>query len=273
MPETSFSTSTGKKRAAETVTYGDVSTTINLEITKGDCKVSIDAATHSTTTGYVTLTYTLEDDRTGMASIQPQYATTRAGSFTDMTKGTGGNNQTGLATDGDGIQYTFIWDTVTDLGGDYEGSVVMKIIAYDRDNFIGDTMESNSMELHVDNAPAAPTITTPADGLFSKDETPQVIGTIPDPMAGYTNLHIKLQFSTDENFNDDNVTTFESRLDQNGWQYDSSGSGDWTDIPVGGIPVSSDHTLVDNSWRFTVQTEDKLNQGLYYIRAYAGGTG
>jgi hypothetical protein len=263
--ETATSTPTSKTKAAESCTYGSASSTIELDVTQGDCKVELQTAPGGS--GDITLTYTLEDDRTGTASIRPYYSTGGiSGTYVEMTKGTGGNAKTNLTTAATPTTFTFVWDTVTDLGIDFKGLAHIKVKAYDRDDWIGDTMESSVLGVNVDNAPAAPTITTPADGLFSKDETPPIVGTIPN------HLHIKIEIATDSTF-DTIEQTFESRLDQDGWQYDSDGAGAWLEIPSTGIPIVSDPTLIGNSWRFTVQTEDKLTIGLKYIRAFCGGLG
>ena len=274
MTETGFSPTTGKAKTPLSVNYSEASSSVIYEVTSGDCKVSLTIVTG--TYGDITLTYTLEDDRggvgLGIASIKPQYASTQGGSFSDMTKGTGGNNKTNLATSATPTTYTFVWNTVADLGIDFKGRRYIKIIAYDRDDYIGDTTSTDIRAIDIDNAPDAPTITYPTSGYFSKDTTPQIIGTIPDMRAGNSDAHIKIEVSSDSNFGTI-VKTFESNLDQTGWQYDSDGAGAWLNIPFTGIPIVTDPTLIGNSWRYTVQTEDELELGNKYLRAYCGGAG
>jgi len=260
-----------KKAAAQSVTYGDYSSSVNFEVTQGDCKVSITSVTGDY--GDITIAYTLEDDRAGTASIKPMWATSESGAYSEMTKGTGGDAKTTLSTSASGTAHTFVWDTVTDLGIDHKGKVWIKIRAYDRDNHIGDWMESGALPQSIDNAPEAPTITSPSAGYFDKNTTPQIIGTIPDPKAGNSDLHIKIQIATDSAFNDDDIEqTYESRLDQTGFEY-QDGLSTWTAFPETGIPVSSDPTLIGNSWRYTIQTEFELTESIKYIRAAAGGLG
>ena len=111
MADTSFSSST-PKTPATIVVYGNASTAVALEVTKGNCKVRITES--DVEYGDITISYTLENDRADTASLKPLYST--GGAYSEMTKGTGGDNKTGLTTSAAGTDHTFVWDTVTDLG-------------------------------------------------------------------------------------------------------------------------------------------------------------
>ncbi len=269
----SFGSST---TSAKSISYGAISNTLRFETTNGDCKVYITAITNPLSTtefyGDLTFTYTLENDREEDASLKPYYSSTGpSGTFIEMTDAGGDSEgKDNLSTSAEGESHTFIWDTVTDLGIDFNSTVWIKFVAYDRTAFIGDTMNDTGRFINVNNAPEACILTAPVDGWFDKNTTPQVVGTIPDMRAGDSDAHIKLEIASDSGFTDIQYT-YESAVVQTGWEYDSTGAGGWVDIPDTGIPVSSTPALVGNSWRYTIQTEDELDEGNWYVRARVGG--
>lgn len=264
MTDTAFSP-TKSQKPASSISYSDYSDSVKLEVTNGDCKVRILSTEGEY--GDITINYVLEDDREGTASIKPVYYYNNA--FLEMTDAGGDSDgKLTLATSEEGTDHVFIWDTVVDLGIDYKGKVQIKIIAYDRDNLIGDIMETVLYNISVDNAPEAPVITSPVDGYFDKNTTPVIVGTIPDPKAGNSNLHFKIEIATEDTFTTIEKT-FESVLDQTGWEYYNGAA--WVAIPETGVPIVSDPTLIGESFRLTIQTEYKLAEGQKYIRAYAGG--
>lgn len=264
--------------SAHSLSYGAWSDDNNFEVTNGDCKVSITSIHNAlgTTTDYyniLTFNYALEDDRTGeIASIKPLYSIGgEAGTYVEMTEYVGGSSQgkNNLSTSPTGVAHVFEWNTVTDLGIDFNGTVWVKIRAFDRTNLIGDYMESGIINIIVDNAPVAPVILLPVDNFFDKNTTPQIKGTIPDPKSGNSNLHIKIQIASDSTFDSVELTK-ESAVDQIGWEYSADGSS-WTDLPVSGIPLVATPSLIGKYWRYTIQTEDKLTTGYKFVRAAAGG--
>jgi len=264
MVETSFS-NTKAQKVARSLSYGDASSSVSLEVTQGNCKVVIISS--SGEYGDITLNYTLEDDREGTASIKPLYST--GGAFAEMTDAGGSSEgKRTLATSASGTSHVFIWDTVTDLGIDYKGKATVKIWAYDRDDLIGDYNEAPALPLTIDNAPEAPVISSPTTGFFDKNTTPSIEGNIPNPKAGNSNLHIKIEIGNDENF-DSIESTFESVLDQTGWEYYTGAA--WVAIPEAGIPIITTPALIGENWKFTLQTESELTEGQKFIRAYAGG--
>ena len=266
--ETSWSGETTKKTPREVV-YGDNSSVNSYEVTEGNCKVRI--ISYNGTSGDITFTYVLENDREDNASILAEYSTTGIdGTWAAATSAGGDDGTDDLTTSAEGTSHTYIWNTVTDLGVDYKGDAYFRITAYDRTNQIGSTVVSQSQKISVDNSPEAPTLVSPTDGYFDKDETPTFIFTIPDPRAGNSRLHFKIEIAQDQNF-ERIAYTFESRLDQAGWVYDSTGSGGWVPIPFDGIDIPSDPSLIGNQVKFTVQTEDRLAIGTYYWRVVAGG--
>lgn len=268
--ETGFGTTTTDTTPVSVI-EGDVSSTRTLEITNGDCKVILSSS--SGTSGDITFTYTLENDRAGNGSIKPEYDSTSSGmsSASEMTQGTGGDAKTPLTTSAAGTSHTFVWDTTTDLGKDFVGTVWVRITAYDRIGQIGDTMLSGVLKINVDNAPGAPTLVSPTDDFFDKNETPQFVWTIPDPIEGNSNMHFKLELDPTGEFDDNSgdIITFESRLDQTGWEYDSDGASSWVTIPHGGVPIITDPTLIGNQCRLTIQTEDRLDSKSFVWRCVA----
>lgn len=263
--------------SAHSLSYGNWSETTELEVTNGDIKVNIVSILNALGASddlynVLTITYTLEDDRVGLASLKALYSTTgESGTYTDMVEYTGGSSDgtNNLSTSATGVTHTFDFDTVTTLGIDYKGTVWVKLRAYDRTNLIGDIMESGIVSILVDNAPLAPTITAPTDGWFDKNTTPQITGTIPNPKSGNSNLHVKIQVATDSSFDTVELTE-ESAIDQVGWEYSADGSS-WTDIPVSGIPIVATPSLIGKYWRYTIQTEDELTTGFKFIRASCAG--
>lgn len=275
MPE-STDTLTITGTSAHQISYGDWSASVNFETTTGDCKAvitSIENAVGGTDDYYqnITINYELENDREGDASIKALYSTGgENGAYSEMTEYSGGSSEgkNNLTTSDAGTAHVFDWDTVTDLGIDFKGTVWVKIRAYDRPNLIGDIMDSQIISLLVDNAPEAPVITFPTSGWFDKNTTQYVTGTIPDPKSGNSNLHIKIEIAADSSF-DSIELTLESAVDQVGWEYYDGAA--WNDLPVGGIPVAATPALIGETWKATIQTEDQLTTGQKYVRAAAGG--
>ena len=266
MTETAFS-ETDSITSPVSVVYGDYSDSIAVELTTGDTKVVIGSITG--TYGDITITYTLEDDRLGTASVKPMYATSSSGAFAEMTESTDPESEgrTGLTTSATGEAHVFIWNTIPDIGAAYKSSVWIKIRAYDRDNFIGDIMESATQTHDVDNAPLSCVISLPTTGYFTKDTQLEIRGTITDTVAGYSDEHIKIQIATDANF-DTIEKTFESRI--GGGQWDYYDGANWIEIPADGIPVSSTPALIGKSWRFIPDSEEELTTGNKWIRAAIG---
>lgn len=250
-----------------TVVFGEVSSTYAVEITNGDVKPVITRITDDI--GDVTISYTLEDDRVGTASIKPMYSLTQSGAFVEMTESddVDSEGKITLSTSVTGQAHTFVWDAVTDLGKAYNETVWIKIRAYDRDSFIGDTMDSAEVPYDLNFAPAAGTIVSPTDGTFTKNTQLQIVGTIPDPVAGDSDMHIKIEIGTDAAFGTIEKT-FDSRLGGGYWEYYDDAN--WIEIPATGIPIISDPTLIGNQWRFTIDSEEELVVGQKYIRFQAG---
>ncbi len=262
--------------SSKSISYGTYSSTRSYEITQGDTKINISSILNpdglsSDYYGNIVFSYVLTNDRNGLSSIKPMYSTTGAsGTFSEMTEYTGGTSEgkNDLASSTAGTTHTFIWNSPVDAGYDYKNQVWVKFIAYDRPDLIGDTMFDVGRNFLLDNAPEAPTIVSPTEAWFEKIRETQIIGTIPNPRSGYTDLHIKIEIASDSGFNT-LLATFESAVVQTGWEYYNDSA--WVDVPITGIPVSSDNTLVGNQWRFMIQTEDGLEEGFKYIRAVAGG--
>lgn len=266
MTDTAYS-ETDSITSPVSVTYGDESSTVIVEITSGDCRVVISSITG--TSEDITIVYTLEDDRSGTASVKPMYATSSSGAFAEMTESTDPTSEgrTGLTTSPTGEEHTFIWNTIPDIGAAYKSSVWIKIRAYDRDNFIGDTMESATQTHDVDNAPLTCTLSLPTTGYFTKETQLEIRGTITDTVAGYSDEHVKIQIATDANF-ETIEKTFESRI--GGGQWDYYDGANWIEFPADGIPVSSTPALIGKSWRFIPDSEEELTTGTKYIRAFIG---
>lgn len=266
--ESSFG-STEQGVTAQSVSYGTPSASRQYETTVGNCKVTITDPTSGTKSDQVTFTYTLEDDRAATASIKPEYSLNNGGTWSEATKGTGGDNKTGLATSASGTSHTFVWNSATDLSLDARVDVLFRIRAYDQDNYLGSVLSSSNVKLTIDNAPAQMTLVSPTDGYFDKNQTPTFIGVVPNPIAGNSKLHFKIEFSDDNTFS--SPTSFESRNDQTAWQYDSNGSGNWTALPAAGLDVPGDPTLIGRQIRFTIQQEDYLTPQIRHWRMTCGG--
>lgn len=262
------------RRTAHSVIYGDVSDTVDFEVTVGNTLVDLSTPTADPLDGDITFTYSLKNIYSDTSSINFQYSADGGTTWSDGTKGTGGDAETSLTTSKAGTSHTFVWDTVTDLGIDFKGNVVVRILGYDQDNQLGDFTSSVEIKLFIDNAPDSVSFTFPVSADFFKEENQQYTFPIADPNQGNSDLHVKLEVDTEEEFNSQGglpLRVFESRLDQNGWEYDSDDAGAYVNIPHDGIPVSSDGTLVGNTCRFTTPTEDRLSVGSYHCRVTFGG--
>lgn len=249
--------------------YGTESDTRELIITRANCLVSISST--SGTYGEITIIYTLTNARATACSIRPYYSTDGGTNFTEATKGGSGDDKTALTTSASGTSHTFVWNSYTDVGNDYVGDVIFKIRAYDRDNYIGDYIDSSFQNISIMNAPSAPTTSTPSDDSFSKDDTPQFVCTIPsdnNPDNYYSKVHVKLEVDTVDDFNSPDLEVFESRLDQVGWEYQNI-DVDWTAVPATGIQLRPN--MAGQYVRFTLPTEDRLQRTTLYYRMTFGG--
>jgi hypothetical protein len=273
LAETDF-TATASITTPVFVEYGDAPTELDFEITNGDTKVSITSpsSASSTLSDEISIVFTLTNSKAETSSIKPQYSTDGEVTWSDMTDAGGSSEgKTGLSSLAAGDSHTFIWNSVTDLGLDHKGGISIRIIAYDGDDYKGDIMTSDAEQITVNNAPQAPTLISPIDGYFAKDETPQFVFTIPNPRAGNSKMHFKLQLDTVDTFNSSNLIELESRNNQNGWEYVDTGSN-WVDIPHAGIDIPGASALIGNQARITIQTEDKIAINEYKWRIVAGGT-
>lgn len=249
------------------IVYGTPATT-TLEITNGNCKVAITGATLNMANGYIEITYSLESDVENNGSILPLYTLDLNESYQEMTEyPIGSDGKYDLATSAGGTDHIFRWRIVSDLTNIFKGNCYLNFIAFDHINNIGDTM-ANVYIFNLDLAPSALTITSPVDGIFNKDQTPTIEGTIPSVIQGMVNMNLRVDFYTDSTHKNLEAS-FESNNVQTGWQYKND-SAVWIDIPSTGIPIKSTPSLIGNAWRFTVQTDKRLNEDFYYIKAFAG---
>ena len=251
--------------------YGTYSDANSLEITRGNCIPAIQTAPE--TYGWITVTYTLRDARTSASSIRLYYSIDGGTTFSSCAESfdTLSDGETGLTTSVSGVTHMFSWNSYGDLGNDYVGDVIIKIRAYDRDNYIGDYVDSQNFNIYLNNAPLAPSLITPTDGYFQKDDTPIFVGTIPEdnnPMGMYSKVHVRLEIDTSESFNSNDLVIFESRVDQTGWEYKNV-SDNWEAIPINGLQMRPD--IVGNYVRFVVPTEDRLDREKLYWRIVFGG--
>lgn len=269
--ETSFGVGAKKRsvRTAHTVVYGTDSVTTGFEVTNGNVKTSLSFPA-SPSSGTITLTYILTNPRASSASIQMEYSTDGV-VFSTGTSAGGDDGTSPLTTSANGTSHTFKWDTVTDLGIDFKETVFIRIKAFDLPGQLGDTESSELHKIIVDNSPLAPTIVSPTEGFFSKDETQTFTFIIPNPNQGNSNLHFKIDIDAVNTFDSNVLKVFESRLDQTGWEYDSDGAGSWVNIPHNGVPIITTPALIGNQARFTVQTTDKLSGGKLFWKVVAGG--
>jgi len=258
-------------RTAETVVYGVTTVAEDMEVSQANVRVVLTKP--SDLAGDILLSYTLEDDRAQTASITPQYSTDNGVTFSTMTDQGGGDGTTGLTTSATapGQAHTFEWDSVTDLGIDFKGDVLIRIKAFDQNNQLGDFEFSADHKLQIDNAPLISTLVSPIDGFFDKNETPTFVFTISDPGEGNSDMHVKLELDIDDSFTSGSLQTFESRNDQIGWEYDSDGAGAWLPIPASGIPVIATPVLIGRQARFTVQTPQKLSKAKFFWKITFGG--
>lgn len=265
---TSFSDS-GSEATGARIYYGSSSSSKSFRITRANCLISISST--SGTYGDITTTYVLTNDRATNCSMRPYYSIDGGTNFSEGTKGTDGDAKTGLTTSVAGTSHTFVWDTYTDIGNDYVGDIMFKIRVYDNDTYIGDYLDSPLVNISVNNAPYAPDLTTPTDGYFQKDDTPQFVGEIPDdpnPAATYSKVHVKLEVDTVNDFNSSDFRVFESRVDQVGWEYQNA-SDVWVAVPTAGIQLAAN--IIGKGIRFTLPTEDRLPRTTLYWRMVFGG--
>lgn len=271
VPDTGFGPASGPAPAPHSVVYGAPSESRDLEITIANVKITLTQPTGGA--GDITLNYTLVDVREAAARIVPQYSTDNQQNWSTCTSAGGDDGVTSLATSTAGTAHVFIWDTVTDLGIDHKGDVHVRILAYDQATMAGDFKSSGALSVNVDNAPLAPTLVSPADGWFDKDQTMTFICTIPNPNQGNSDMHVKLELDTVSTFDSENYIKFESRLmaEDSQAEYDSDGAGAWIDIPHDGIPVVATPALIGNQCRFTVPTPQKLPKKSFKWRMVFGG--
>lgn len=269
--ETGFGRGATKRTVAtpESVIYGVTTASEDFEVTKANVKATLTKPTDLV--GDITLSYTITNPRATTASITAQYSTDIGATWNTMTSAGGDDGIDGLATSSGGTAHTFIWDTVTDLGIDFTGSVEIRIKVFDRDTQGGDFEFSQQHKLNINNAPLISTLVSPIDSFFDKNETPTLVFVISDPSEGDSDMHAKLELDTEATFGSDNLITFESRNDQTGWEYDSDGAGSWVKFPSTGIPIIVDNTLVGNQARYTIQTPDRLTAKVYNWRITFGG--
>lgn len=268
MPTESSFGSTAQGITAVSVNYGEPSVARQYETTTGNCKVTITSV--SGTSADITINYTLEDDREATASIKPEYSTNNGGTWSEATKGTGGDNKTGLTTSAAGLAKSFVWASATDLGLDAKQDVLFRIRAYDQNNYLGSYMTSSNQRVSVDNSPAIVVLSSPSDGYFSKDETPIFQWVISDMVGGNSKAHFKIEFADNSNFT--NAIVFESRNDPTPFEYDATGSGGWTAVPSAGVDIPSNPSLVGKTARFTVPQESYFTVKNRWWRVSQGGT-
>ena len=269
MPASTSFSSSGYAITGTKIYYGSSSSSKKFRITRANCLINISSI--SGTYGEITITYVLTNDRATSCSIRPYYSINGGSTFSEATNGAGGDGKTGLTTSASGTSHIFGWDTYTDVGNDYVGDVIFKIRAYDRDNYIGDYIDSPFVNISVNNAPDAPSLITPTNGYFQKDDTPQFVGEIPDdpnPSGVYSKVHVKLEVDTVDDFNSLDLRVFESRLDQVGWEYQNA-TDTWVVIPATGIQLAAN--IIGNGIRFTLPTEDRLPRTTLYWRMVFGG--
>ncbi len=272
MVETGFTSSTAITTPV-VVEYGDEPTELDLEITNGDTKAEITTPSESSgeLSGDISIVFTLTNAESEVSSIKPQYSIDGGTTYNDMTDAGGSSEgKIGLTSSPAGVSHTFIWDSPTDLGLDHRGGMNIKIVAYDGDVYKGDVMTSNVEKIIVNNAPTAPTLVSPIGDYFRKDETPQFVFTIPNPRAGNSKVHFKLQLDLVNTFNSDDLIEFESRNTQAGWEYQDE-SSNWINIPHAGVDIPTTPALIGNNARFTIQTEDKIAINEYKWRVLCGG--
>ena len=268
---TAFGTA-GAEVTGKDLYYGSFASSWSLKITRGNCLVDITSVPD--TYGDITINYTLTNDRETTCSIKPYYSTDGGTTFTEASKSTvatTGDAKTGLSTSAAGTAHTFEWDSYDDTHIDYVGDVLFKIRAYDGDNYIGDYTESYEYNIHVNNAPSVTTLSSPTNSYFQKDNTPTFQFVIPsnnNPEFVYSRLHTKIEVDTTEDFNSENLVTFESRLDQTGWEYKDYNDS-WAAIPADGIQTRPE--ILGNAVRFVVPTDQKLNRTTLYWRVSFGG--
>ena len=276
MPSTSFTTGKEVTSALEIV-YGDVSDNINIEIAHGNVKVEISTATDDAGNNFpddqlygdVTITYSLSSYQVTKGSIDIEYSLSSDGTYNDCTRqGSEGDAITPLVVSQNGTEHTFVWDSATDLGDHFRGPVFLRIRAYDRINQNGDFNSSNIIKIKINNAPAAPTINSPISGSFLKDQTPEIIFTIADSLAGNARVHFRVEIDTDDTFKTDNLKVWESSNSQHlkCFYYDSDGAGTYLPVPSTGVDLIADPTLINNNVKFIIPTQDALSLGQYYVR-------
>lgn len=280
MAETSFTLTTDQK-TAKTVQYGTEASSVRVEITQGDVKVSVSSivddanntSPDDTLYGDITATYSLSSYQVTKGSIAIQYAYSTGGTFYDCTrKGSEGEAASPLIVSQSGTIHTYVWDTATDLGDHYKGEVYLRIRAFDKVNQNGDFNTSNVRKITIDNSPFAPVISSPSDGEFNKDQRPEIIFTISDPKAGNsTQVHFTVKIASDSSFESD-LKIWESRNSQhrNCFYYDSTGNGNYAIVPETGVDISADPSLIGNDVKFILPTEDRLSLGNYYITTIEG---
>jgi hypothetical protein len=80
----------------------------------------------------ISISYTLADFDADTCTISVSYSIDGGATFASATKGSGGNNVTGLTTDSTAAtSYSYVWDSLADIGRAYNATVQIRISAND----------------------------------------------------------------------------------------------------------------------------------------------
>jgi hypothetical protein len=213
--------------------------------------------------GDITVTYKLKNWDSTASRIVVEFSEDGT-SWATATKGTGGDNITGLTTSPAGVSHTFVWDSYTDAGrSEFDTAVYLRITPYDLSPTGGDAAETvTSAAFAVNNLPAAITWANSDAVAWGEDTTPTFIATITS-LRGGTGSYGFPDLRIHEAVGDALVRKCASYEAVAGWEYETEPDA-WVALTPTGIPI----TVIDgvNRMRYTPTTA--LAAGDYVIRGY-----
>ena len=157
--------------------YGSRSAGLTVMEVPADVRAEVDTPTASLS-GDLTLTYrlfALGQGSAPTASVDVEWSKDSGGTWAAITLAPSSNALTGRTTSAAGTEHTCVWDTIADVGMDFNGPVLVRVRSNDG---VAWYFWRESDVFTVNNAPAQPTLYTPPSGA-EKDTTPLRYGAMP----------------------------------------------------------------------------------------------
>lgn len=199
--------------------------------------------------GNVTTSFTVKDADFSLATVYIQYSTDGGTNYSDVTLGTGSDPLTAVETTPAGKVYTFVWDTLTDLGLVKNSNIKLRIYASDAVSGNGAASATNAFE--VNNSDPRAVVSTPS-GLQTSAVT--ISYKLFDP--GYTLTNITVEYSVNNG-----VDWFAATL---------SGGDGINSLTTAPLPDGVEHTVV---WDFITDVGSLYKPETKFRINVAGGVG